>query len=113
MRVLLSHTIRREWQVRCIGDVVPGLAAYGGEAHVDIDADTARDIAADCRFQADPKAIDQPPGVRLAYEALQIRLTRLFGLELQPSGCQSDSSSHTSPHAAVAADAAGSTPTQL
>jgi hypothetical protein len=50
MRLLLSHTIRREWQVRCIGDVVPGLAAYGGEAHVDIDADTARDIAADCRF---------------------------------------------------------------
>jgi hypothetical protein len=108
MRLLLSHTIRREWQVRCIGDVVPGLAAYGGEAYVDIDANTAQDIAADCRFQADPKAIDQPPGVRLAYEALQIRLTRLFGPELQQGSAQAA----PSPLATAAADATGHTPTK-
>ena len=112
MRLLLSYTIRREWQVRCIGDVVPGLAAYGGEAHVDIDAHTAQDIAADCRFQADPKAIDQPPGVRLAYEALHVRLTRLFGPELLQRSPQAATSSLTSTHATGAVDATGSTSTQ-
>ena len=112
MRLLLSHTIRHEWQVRCIGDVVPGLAAYGGEAHVDIDAHTAQDIAADCRFQADPKAIDQPSGVRLAYEALHIRMTRLFGPVLLQRSPQAASSSLTSPHATGAVDATDSTFTQ-
>ena len=78
MRLLLSYTIRREWQARCIADVVPGLTGYAGQSHIDIDAATARDVIQDCRFQADPQAADHPLPVRQAYRALQIRLTRLL-----------------------------------
>ena len=78
MRLTLTPVIRQEWQVRCIGDVVPALADYIGQAHVDITAATAAEIAADCRFQADPRCIDHAPGVRLAYSALMRRLESLF-----------------------------------
>lgn len=79
MRLLLSITIRNEWQARCIADLVPGLAGYAGESHIDIDASTAKSVAQDCRFQVSSQGIDHSEPVRQAYHALLIRLTRVFG----------------------------------
>jgi len=78
MRLTLTPLVRHEWQTRCIGDVVPALTDYSGQPHVDITAETAAEIAADCRFQADPTCIDHQPGTRLAYSALLRRLEGLF-----------------------------------
>lgn len=79
MRLLLSITIHNEWRARCIADLVPGLAGYAGESHIDIDAGTARSVAQDCRFQVSSQDIDHSLPVRQAYDALLIRLTRVFG----------------------------------
>lgn len=71
MRLTLSPTIRNEWQVRCIGDVVPALAEYCGQRQIDVDsAVVAAEIAADCRFQADPRCVDNSPATRRAYLGL-------------------------------------------
>lgn len=69
-------TIRREWMTRCIADVIPALDGYGGEAVVMVDHAVAAEIAGDCEFYADPKAVDATAGERAAYRAFgkQVRL---------------------------------------
>ena len=67
IKLSLSPTIRREWQTRCIADAVPALDGYAGEAAVMVDHATALEIAKDCDWYADPKAVDATPGERSAY----------------------------------------------
>lgn len=74
----ISPCIQHEWQVRCIGDVIAGLAHYGGGRCVAVDAATALEIVADCQFQADPQAIDHAPSTRRAYSALGQQAGHLF-----------------------------------
>lgn len=69
-RLKLSPTMRNEWQVRGIGDVIPALDGYAGEEAVLVDAAVLKEIAADCRFYIDPKAVDATAGERAAYRAL-------------------------------------------
>jgi hypothetical protein len=71
MRTLkLSPTIQREWHSRCIGDVIPGLTDYRGQATVNVDDITAKEIADDCKHYINPRAIDASPAERAAYKAL-------------------------------------------
>ena len=70
VQINLSPTIQNEWQTRCIGDVVPALADYAGEASVLVDHAVLEEIKADCRFYINPKAVDATPGERSAYRAL-------------------------------------------
>lgn len=67
----LSETIRNEWRVRCIGDVIPSLEGVCWDKPIaSVTETTAREILADCEFYADPKAVDATPGERAAYRAL-------------------------------------------
>lgn len=70
IKLSLSPTIRREWQSRCIADVVPALDGYEGQAAAMVDHTTALEIAKDCEWYADPKAVDATAGERAAYRAL-------------------------------------------
>ena len=76
MRLHLSPTIRNEWEIRCIGDVIPALANYDGRATVEVSVSVANEIAADCRFYMDNKAVDATSGERRAYRALWAQITR-------------------------------------
>lgn len=71
MRTLkLSPTIQREWQSRCIADVIPALDGYEGQPTVTVDDSTAAEIADDCRHYINPRAVDATSGERAAYRAL-------------------------------------------
>lgn len=70
MKLRLSATMRREWEVRCIADVIPGLDGWRGELELELDERTAGEIARDCRFYMDPRCIDASAGERAAYRAL-------------------------------------------
>jgi hypothetical protein len=60
----------REWQVRCIADVIPTLSTWTGAATLEVNAATAGEIASDCRFYIDPKAVDATGAERAAYRGL-------------------------------------------
>jgi hypothetical protein len=77
VRLKLSPTIRAEWETRCIGDVIPALANYAGAECVEVTADTARAIAADCAHYVNPRAVDATLGERAAYRALLVQVQRL------------------------------------
>ena len=68
----LSPAIANEWMARCIADVIPALADYAIEPRrkIMIDRATLDEIIADCKFMADPKAIDCSPAERRAYRAM-------------------------------------------
>lgn len=66
----VSPTIQHEWMARSIGGVIPALDGYAGEDVVVVDHATAVEIAEDCEWYADPKAVDATPGERAAYRAL-------------------------------------------
>ena len=72
MLLKISPSIRNEWQVRSIGDVIPALNSlpWGVRSVVHVDAQTAKEIHADCAFYIDPKAVDASVGERSAYRAL-------------------------------------------
>ena len=71
MRLRISSTIAAEWDTRCIGDVIPALASVDyDQGSIEVDPETAAEIAADCRFYIDPKAVDAAAGERAAYRAL-------------------------------------------
>lgn len=68
--IKISPTIRNEWHVRCIGDVIPSLNGVCWDKPViSVTETTAREIANDCRFYADPNAIDATAAERRAYRA--------------------------------------------
>lgn len=71
MQLNLSTKITNEWQVRCIGDVVPALADFSGEKKIEVDIATAKEIMADCEFYMDATALDTTPSERKAYRALR------------------------------------------
>lgn len=79
VKLRLSPTMRHEWQARSIGSVITALDGYGGEDFVMVDAAVASEIAADCAFHADPKAIDASPGERAAYRALGAAIAKAIG----------------------------------
>ena len=66
----ISPVIAREWQARCIADVIPALSIWDGAAKLEVDAATASEIASDCRFYIDPKAVDATGAERTAYRGL-------------------------------------------
>ena len=71
MHLRISPTIANEWSVRCIGDIIPALAdTIVVPGNLQVSKTTLRDILADCRFMADPKAIDATPSERRAYRSL-------------------------------------------
>ena len=72
MLLKISPSIRNEWQVRSIGDVIHGLNSIAWETQpvVQVDEATAQEIHADCAFYIDPKAVDASVGERSAYRAL-------------------------------------------
>lgn len=71
VKLRLSAAIRNEWDVRCIGDVIPALASVDySQPVIEVSEQTARAIADDCRFYMDPAAVDATLGERAAYRAL-------------------------------------------
>lgn len=74
----LSETIRNEWRVRNIAEVIPTLdgAQWDNETSR-FDADTMRAIAADARWMMNPKHVDTHPGERAAYRALAKQCERM------------------------------------
>jgi hypothetical protein len=73
----ISPTIAREWQVRCIGDVIPALADLSIDAGaLHVSEPVLREILADCRFMADPKCVDASPNERRAYRTLREQCER-------------------------------------
>jgi hypothetical protein len=71
MKLKISPAIAAEWDTRCIGEVVPALADidYHNGA-IEVSSEAAAEIAADCAFYIDPKAVDATAGERAAYRAL-------------------------------------------
>jgi hypothetical protein len=72
MLLKISTSIRNEWQVRAITDVIPSLAQIPWEMEnvIFVDNTTAKEIRADCSFYLDPNAVDATVGERSAYRAL-------------------------------------------
>ena len=71
MRLRISPTIAAEWDARCIGDVIPALASVDySDGSIEVPIEVAIEIAADCRFYIDPKAVDATGAERAAYRAL-------------------------------------------
>lgn len=81
MRLKITPTMRNEWQVRCITDMIPALAELPWESEnaVEIDAGTANEIRADCAWYIDPKAVDATAGERAAYRAMLRQIDAAFG----------------------------------
>jgi hypothetical protein len=78
MLLKITPTMRNEWQVRGITDVIPALANLPWETQnaVEVDATTAKEIRADCAWYIDPKAVDATAGERAAYRALLRQVQR-------------------------------------
>lgn len=70
-KLRISSAMQNEWDVRCIGDVIPGLRGvdYSSGA-IEVSDDVLAAIAADCTHYIDPKAVDATVGERAAYRAL-------------------------------------------
>lgn len=82
----LSPTIVHEWMARCIGDVIPALGdqIFKAGQTVAVDRATLDEIAADCAFMSDPKAVDCSPGERRAYRAMLAQCRRAVAAALPP-----------------------------
>jgi hypothetical protein len=79
MKLRIGATIANEWESRSIGGVIPaldGLTIRTGT--LEVSADVAREILADCKFNGDarngPEYMDA--GVRRAYRALAAQIAR-------------------------------------
>lgn len=71
MRLRISPAMVAEWDARCIGDVIPALRDIDyQQGSIEVDLETAAEIAEDCKFYIDPKAVDATAGERAAYRAL-------------------------------------------
>lgn len=72
MKLKLTPSLRNEWEVRCIEDVVPSLATiqWRSASVIEVDDSTAAEIKADCEFYIDPDAVDATVGERSTYRAL-------------------------------------------
>ncbi len=72
MLLRISPSIRNEWQVRAITDVIPALEHLPWEREnvIMVDDATAKQIRADCAHYIDPKAIEATIGERSAYRGL-------------------------------------------
>lgn len=73
IKIKVSSTIADEWSTRAIHDVIPNVPEFdyaGGELVVT--TDVAREILADCDFNADRRAgpEEMPIGTRRAYRAM-------------------------------------------
>ena len=81
MLLKITTSIRNEWLVRSIGDVVPALnsIAWETESVIQVDAQTAKEIHADCAFYIDPRAVDASVGERAAYRALMRQIDAASG----------------------------------
>lgn len=81
MRLKITPTMRNEWQVRGITDVIPALAELPWEAEdtVEVDTATANEIRADCAWYIDPKAVDATAGERAAYRAMLRQIDAALG----------------------------------
>jgi len=81
MRLKITPTMRNEWQVRAITDVIPALANLPWETanEVDVDTATANEIRADCAWYIDPKAVDATAGERAAYRAMLRQIDGALG----------------------------------
>ncbi len=67
----ISPAIANEWNVRCIGDVIPALADQSIEAgKLQVSEPVLREILADCKFMVDPKCVDASAAERAAYRGL-------------------------------------------
>lgn len=77
MKLRITPFITNEWSVRAIGDVIPALesALASTPGTIEVSGEVAEQIAADCEFYVDPKAIDATGAERAGYRALlrQIR----------------------------------------
>ena len=71
MRLRITRAIASEWDTRGITDVIPALRGIDyTQGSIEVDPETAAEIADDCRFYIDPQAIDATAGERAAYRAL-------------------------------------------
>jgi len=71
IKLKITPAISNEWQVRCISDVIPALDGVDWTAgQIEVSAEVAREIAADCEFYINPKAVDATAGERAAYRGL-------------------------------------------
>lgn len=66
----LSSTILNEWQVRCIGEVIPQLADVTYADKMTVSEECCKEIAADCEFYLDPNGPETTVGERSAYRSL-------------------------------------------
>lgn len=72
VKLRISATICNEWDTRCIGDVIPELSGINYyQSAITVSNEVAKQIAADCEFYMDPKAVDATAGERAAYRALR------------------------------------------
>lgn len=78
MQLRITPAIRNEWLSRGIGDVVPALEIlpWHSDSAIEVDAQTAQQIRADCAFYIDPNAVDASVGERAAYRALMKQIDR-------------------------------------
>ena len=81
MRLKITPTMRNEWQVRSITDVIPALAELPWETSnvVDVDTRIANEIRADCAWYIDPKAVDATAGERAAYRSMPRQIDAALG----------------------------------
>lgn len=81
MRLKITPTMRNEWQVRGITDVIPSLAKlpWATENAFEVDTATANEIRADCAWYIDPKAVDATTGERAAYRAMLRQIDAALG----------------------------------
>lgn len=71
MKLKISSAIANEWMSRGIGEVIPALDGLDYDSGtIDVPPSVVREIAEDCRFYIDPKAVDATVGERSAYRAL-------------------------------------------
>jgi hypothetical protein len=68
----ISSMVQNEWQVRCIGDVIPELVHLEEDYSpaIKVSEQCCREIADDCRFYLDPNGPETSVGERSAYRAL-------------------------------------------
>lgn len=78
----LSRAIANEWLVRSIGGVIPALDDYAIEPgrKIMVDRATVEEIIDDCRFMADPKAVDASAAERRAYRAMRAQCEQALAI---------------------------------
>jgi hypothetical protein len=77
----ITPSIANEWNVRCIGDVVPALAdRMFAPGFLHVTPETLQEILDDCRFMLDPDGPDLLPDERRAYRALVKQCERALAI---------------------------------